>query len=86
MTNTAFPKTRQVQVGGFHGVNKVLIGGGAPVSLQTMWKEPLTPDCLNGRQGRETLTRIEAIAALGCNLLRFAVPDEDSAETLGRLA
>lgn len=86
MNNPAFPKTRRVQVGGFHGVNKVLIGGGEPIRIQTMWKEPLTPACLEGERGRQTLTRIEGLAALGCSLLRFAVPDVESAETLGRLA
>jgi (E)-4-hydroxy-3-methylbut-2-enyl-diphosphate synthase len=32
------------------------------------------------------LRRIEALSALGCGLLRFAVPDMESAGTLGRLA
>jgi (E)-4-hydroxy-3-methylbut-2-enyl-diphosphate synthase len=73
-------------VGGFHGVNRVLIGGGAPIPIQTMWKEPLTPDCLKGERGRRTLGRIEGLSALGCGLLRFAVPDAEGAETLGRLA
>ena len=86
MNNPEFSKTRPVQAGGFHGVNKVIIGGGEPILIQTMWKEPLTPACLEGERGRETLARIEGLAALGCGLLRFAVPDEESAETLGRLA
>ena len=86
MNASTFPKTRAVRAGGFHGVNKVIIGGDAPVAIQTMWKEPLTPDCLEGERGRQTLARIEGISALGCGLLRFAVPDAESAETLGRLA
>jgi (E)-4-hydroxy-3-methylbut-2-enyl-diphosphate synthase len=51
-----------------------------------MWKEPLEPACLEGERGRETLRRIEGLSALGCGLVRFAVPDAESAETLGRLA
>lgn len=86
MNKHGSPNTRLVQAGGFHGVNKALIGGGEPVLIQTMWKEPLTPACLDGERGRETLARIEGLAALGCSLLRFAVPDIESAETLGRLA
>jgi (E)-4-hydroxy-3-methylbut-2-enyl-diphosphate synthase len=86
VNDAARRKTRQIQVGGFHGVNKALIGGGAPVLIQTMWKEPLSPASLEREQGRETLRRIEALSALGCGLLRFAVPDMESAETLGRLA
>ncbi|MDR0663863.1 MAG: (E)-4-hydroxy-3-methylbut-2-enyl-diphosphate synthase [Spirochaetaceae bacterium] len=77
---------RQIQVGGFQHVNKVLIGGDAPVSIQTMWKEPLPPGALEGERGRKTLRRIEALSALGCGLLRFAVPSMEDAETLGRLA
>ncbi|MDR1256836.1 MAG: flavodoxin-dependent (E)-4-hydroxy-3-methylbut-2-enyl-diphosphate synthase, partial [Spirochaetaceae bacterium] len=76
--------TRQIRIGGTGGVNKVLIGGGAPVVIQTMWKEPLTPGSISN--GGETLRRIESLSALGCGLLRFAVPAIESAETLGRLA
>jgi (E)-4-hydroxy-3-methylbut-2-enyl-diphosphate synthase len=79
-------KTRQVVAGGSGGVNKVLIGGGAPVLIQTMWKDALTPECLSGERGAETLRRIEALSALGCGLLRFAVPGIEDAETLGRLS
>jgi (E)-4-hydroxy-3-methylbut-2-enyl-diphosphate synthase len=51
-----------------------------------MWKEPLTAGCLEGERLGETLQRIENLSALGCGLLRFAVPDLESAEILGRLA
>jgi (E)-4-hydroxy-3-methylbut-2-enyl-diphosphate synthase len=51
-----------------------------------MWKEPLTPECITGRRGDETLRRIDELSALGCGMLRFAVPDIESAGTLGRLA
>ncbi|MDR1148635.1 MAG: flavodoxin-dependent (E)-4-hydroxy-3-methylbut-2-enyl-diphosphate synthase, partial [Spirochaetaceae bacterium] len=79
-------KTRQVMIGGSGGVKEVLIGGGAPVLIQTMWKEALTPECLSGKRGAETLRRIEALSALGCGILRFAVPGIEDAETLGRLS
>jgi (E)-4-hydroxy-3-methylbut-2-enyl-diphosphate synthase len=62
-------------------VGKVLVGGGFPVSIQTMWKEPLAPDGLEA-----AVSRIAGLSALGCDILRFAVPDEDAAETLGALA
>jgi (E)-4-hydroxy-3-methylbut-2-enyl-diphosphate synthase len=51
-----------------------------------MWKESLSPACLEGRAGEETRERIRGLEALGCALLRFAVPDLEAAETLGRLA
>ncbi|MDR0383264.1 MAG: (E)-4-hydroxy-3-methylbut-2-enyl-diphosphate synthase [Spirochaetaceae bacterium] len=77
-------KTKQVLIGGRNGVNRVPIGGDAPVVIQTMWKEPLTPECL--AEGGETQRRIDTLSALGCGLLRFAVPTMESAETLGHLA
>lgn len=68
-------KTRAVRVG------PLVIGGGAPVSVQTMWKAPLTPATFD--QARSGIQRLRA---LGCELLRFAVPDLQSAELLGSLA
>lgn len=62
-------------------VGKVVVGGGFPVSIQTMWKEPLAPDGLEA-----AASRIAGLSALGCDILRFAVPDEAAAETLGALA
>jgi (E)-4-hydroxy-3-methylbut-2-enyl-diphosphate synthase len=52
-----------------------------------MWKEPLDPALLSG--GAELsacIDRIEKLAAIGCRLLRFAVPDLESAERVGALA
>jgi (E)-4-hydroxy-3-methylbut-2-enyl-diphosphate synthase len=61
------------------------IGGGAPVSVQTMWKKPL------GAPGStpalaQTLAGIQSLEEIGCELLRFSVPDLESAELLGKLA
>lgn len=69
--------TRAVKVG------EVIIGGGFPVSVQTMWKEPLggSPEAR-----ASALSRIEALKALGCDILRFAVPDLAAADALGELA
>ncbi len=66
-------KTRNVAVG------RIFIGGGAPISVQTMWKRPLNSvqDALDG------MHRLEDI---GCELLRFSVPDMESAEILGQIA
>jgi len=70
-------ETRAVKVGG------VIIGGGFPVSVQTMWKEPLAA----GEAARAAaLRRIGSLKELGCDILRFAVPDLASAEALGELA
>ena len=54
--------------------------------VQTMWKDRLLPADLEGRRGAETIDRINALRAMGCGLIRFAAPDSEAAETLGRLA
>jgi (E)-4-hydroxy-3-methylbut-2-enyl-diphosphate synthase len=65
-------------------VGKVIIGGDWPVSVQTMWKDPLP---MPGSPGFESaLVRIRSLSALGCDILRFAVPDAAAAEALGALA
>jgi (E)-4-hydroxy-3-methylbut-2-enyl-diphosphate synthase len=67
-------------------VGKVCIGGGAPVVIQTMWKDKLPPCAIEGEAGDELVRRIEGLADMGCGLLRFACPDSEAAATLGELA
>jgi (E)-4-hydroxy-3-methylbut-2-enyl-diphosphate synthase len=64
--------------------DSLIIGGGFPVSVQTMWKEPLRPE--DAAPGSAALARITRLEALGCDVLRFAAPDLDQAELLGALA
>jgi (E)-4-hydroxy-3-methylbut-2-enyl-diphosphate synthase len=70
-----------VKIGGFSHVRAVQIGGDFPVAVQTMWKDRLSYDDLGG-----AAKRIEALSEMGCALLRFAVPDIQSAQVVGRLA
>ena len=65
-------------------VGKVIVGGDWPVSLQTMWKDPAPSP--GSPAFEEALERIEGLEALGCGILRFAVPDMSAAECLGALA
>jgi (E)-4-hydroxy-3-methylbut-2-enyl-diphosphate synthase len=65
-------------------VGKIIVGGEWPVSVQTMWKDPLPAP--GSPLFKETIERISSLAALGCDILRFAVPDLDSADALGALA
>lgn len=62
-------KTRQVNVGG------VLIGGGAPISVQTMTKTK-THD-VDG-----TVKQIAAAADAGCDIVRVTVNDKPAAEAI----
>ena len=61
-------------------VGSLLFGGDHPVRIQTMWKEPIHEESLP-----EIARKIEIMASYGCELLRFAVPDEGSAHLLCRL-
>jgi (E)-4-hydroxy-3-methylbut-2-enyl-diphosphate synthase len=64
--------SRQITVGG------VQIGGGAPVSIQSMTNTP-THDV------EATLSQIRALAAAGCEIVRVAVPDLKAAKAIGAL-
>jgi (E)-4-hydroxy-3-methylbut-2-enyl-diphosphate synthase len=65
-------------------VGAVIVGGDWPISLQTMWKDPVPEP--GSKAFEEALVRIDGLASLGCAILRFAVPDEAAAEALGALA
>ena len=65
--------TKQIRVGG------VLIGGGAPVSIQSMLNTKTT-------DAAACLEQIRALAAAGCEIVRLAVPDMEAAKTFGEIA
>jgi (E)-4-hydroxy-3-methylbut-2-enyl-diphosphate synthase len=79
-------KTRLIKIGGFDQVEAVYVGGGRPPVIQTMWKDRLSAGDLKGPAGEGLLARIGRLKAMGCGLLRFAVPDIEAAEVLGELA
>lgn len=64
--------TKQIHVGG------VPIGGGAPVSIQSMTNTP-TQDV------EATLKQIRELSAAGCEIVRVAVPDMEAARAVGRI-
>ncbi len=64
--------TKQIHVGG------VAVGGGAPVSIQSM-TNTRTDDV------EATLRQIRALAAAGCDIVRVAVPDMDAARAVGKI-
>ncbi len=65
--------TRQIKVG------KVLVGGDAPVSVQSMTTTPTTD--INA-----TLQQIAELTASGCDIVRVAVPSQDDADALPIIA
>jgi (E)-4-hydroxy-3-methylbut-2-enyl-diphosphate synthase len=75
--------SKVVNLGGFSRVRSVQIGGNLPIVIQTMWKDRLS---FADIEDNAVIKRIEALESIGCRLLRFAVPDIQSAEVLGNLA
>ncbi|MCW2502279.1 MAG: 4-hydroxy-3-methylbut-2-en-yl diphosphate synthase, partial [Actinomycetia bacterium] len=65
--------SRQIKVG------SVLVGGDAPVSVQSMTTTPTT-------DVNATLQQIAELTATGCQIVRVAVPTQDDADALAAIA
>ncbi len=65
-------RTRRIEIG------EVPVGGGAPVSIQSMANT-------DTRDVAASLRQAESLAAAGCQILRFAVPDIAAAEALSSI-
>ncbi len=59
-------------------VGQVAVGGGAPVSIQSMTNT-------DTRNATATLAQINALAAAGCEIVRCAVPDMAAADALAQI-
>lgn len=70
MTHMKRNETRQVRCG------DVLIGGGAPVSIQSMTN-------VDSRDERALTEQIARLADAGCQIVRISVPDAEAAEVFG---
>ncbi|MFZ6016727.1 MAG: flavodoxin-dependent (E)-4-hydroxy-3-methylbut-2-enyl-diphosphate synthase [Nitrospirota bacterium] len=65
-------KTRVIYVG------KVPVGGGNPITVQSMTKT-------NTRDVEATVNQIMSLEAAGCEIIRLAVPDMDAAKALSKI-
>lgn len=65
-------KTRQIHIG------PVAIGGGAPISVQSMTNTKTTDT-------EATVAQIKALQEAGCDIVRLAVPDMNAAKNLGNI-
>ena len=65
-------RTRQIHIG------SVAVGGGAPVSVQSMTNTK-TADI------SATVAQIRALTEAGCDIVRLAVPDMEAAHALGKI-
>ena len=64
--------TKQIMVG------NVPVGGGAPISVQSMTNTKTTDT-------EATVAQIRALQAAGCDIVRLAVPDMEAAKNLGNI-
>lgn len=64
--------TKQVRCG------RVLIGGGAPVSIQSMTN-------VDTRDSEKLLAQIKALESAGCDIVRVAIPDETAAKSFAKV-
>ena len=64
--------TRQIHIG------NVAIGGGAPISVQSMCNTKTTDTAA-------TVAQIKALQNAGCDIVRVAVPDMEAAKNLGNI-
>ena len=62
-------KTKQIKI------RDVLVGGGAPIAVQSMTNT-------DTRDAQATLAQMRALADAGCDIVRWAVPDRQAAEAL----
>lgn len=79
---TKFKTPKTIFIGGQGNIKRIAIGGDAPVTVQTMWKEEIAS--LDGDDSAltELIKKINILKSLGCDILRFAVPDMKSAAAL----
>src|SRR5260221_13637272 len=73
------PRRQSRQIMGGKGAHGVAVGGGAPVSVQSM-TTTLTADV------NATLQQIAELTAAGCQIVRVAVPSQDDADALPDIA
>jgi (E)-4-hydroxy-3-methylbut-2-enyl-diphosphate synthase len=59
-------------------LGSVVVGGGAPVSVQSMTKT-------DTRDAAATIRQLRRLEAAGCDIVRVAVPDAEAAAALGKI-
>lgn len=59
-------------------VRNIIIGGGAPVSIQSMTN-------VDTRDENALLSQIQRLSDAGCDIVRVAIPDEDAASSFARV-
>lgn len=81
-----FKTPREVKIGGIGNVSQIKMGLNHPVTIQTMWKEGIDDAAENSSKMDSILAKIAELKTLGCDIIRFAVPDMKSAASLCKIA
>ncbi len=75
-----FKTPRTIYLGGNGNTERIALGGNNPVTIQTMWKEEISDVKSNPAHLEKIKSQIISLKSLGCDIIRFAVPDMESAE------
>ncbi|AEC01692.1 flavodoxin-dependent (E)-4-hydroxy-3-methylbut-2-enyl-diphosphate synthase [Parasphaerochaeta coccoides] len=62
----------------------IIVGGGSPVRIQTMWDEPL-PSNGDDKAVESLLHRLRLLKSMGCDIIRFSYPDDEHRQTFRRI-
>lgn len=73
---------REVSLGGENGIRKIYLGKNHPLTIQTMWKDGITDVTEDSPKLESILREINNLKSLGCDIVRFAVPNMESAHGL----
>lgn len=76
--------SRRIFLSGKGKVKKVSVGGGSAISVQSMWKKSLKG--ANAKTLNKIAQSLSELEFLGLQIMRFAVPDLESAELLKKLS
>ncbi|MCR5171596.1 MAG: flavodoxin-dependent (E)-4-hydroxy-3-methylbut-2-enyl-diphosphate synthase [Treponema sp.] len=76
-----FLTPRKIFIGGNENVERIAVGADAPVTIQTMWKDSILDVKDNPQKLEEIAKQINSLKMLGCDIIRFAVPDMQSAQS-----
>ena len=78
--------SKKIYLGGKGITKRISIGGDSPVSVQTMWKEGITDLTSDNDKLERIVKQLNELSILGCDIVRFAVPDMESASGLNLIA
>lgn len=65
-------------------IGNVVVGGGAPIQVQTMWDRAM-PLASDSEGLAELLRELSALKAMGCDIIRFSYPSDDDHQVFSEI-